>query len=342
MVRLHARRYLSSTARPVAAASRESILAGSLRAANPGAPLLNFSPGPTSLPPAVMREVQRELLDFEGAGLGVMELSHRSPEFLGILTRTQALLRRVLDVPANFSIIFTHGGGHGQMAAVPLNLCGGKIRRADYIVSGMWSSRAATEAGKYADVRVLSDTGRSGYDHLSFKWQEQEEHEQGQAGPSAYTWVCSNETVNGLELHQLGELARSLPAGAGPLVIDASSDIASKPIDWAHIGVLFACTPKNLGHPGLTMVFVRDDLLPEEGVAQPGCPGVLDWGVTARSDCLWNTPSTFNIYTTGLVLAWVEQQGGVAEMERRAIAKAAAVYGAIDGSGGVYSTPVTV
>eukprot|EP00937_MAST-01D_sp_MAST-1D-sp2_P000008 g8.t1 len=341
----NARTLASGAARP-AAVSRESILAGSLRAANPSAPLLNFSPGPTSLPPPVMREAQRELLDFEGSGLGVMELSHRSPEFLGILANTQALLRRVLAVPENFTVLFTHGGGHGQMAAVPLNLCGsGKSRRADYIVSGTWSQRAATEAAKYADVRVLSDSGPEGYDRISQDWQQQQQQqqqqqEQGQS--SAYTWVCSNETVNGLELHRLGALARSLPPSAGPLVVDASSDIASKPVDWGHVGALFACTPKNLGHPGLTMVFVRDDLLPAEGGAQPGCPGVLDWGITARSDCLWNTPATFNIYTTGLVLAWIEREGGVAEMERRAIAKAAAVYGAIDGSGGVFTTPAAV
>jgi phosphoserine aminotransferase len=336
----------SSSSSSAPAVSRESILAGSLRAANPGAPLLNFSPGPTSLPPAVMREVQAELLDFEGCGLGVMELSHRSPEFLAILARARASLRRVLNVPENFSILFTHGGGHGQMAAVPLNLCGGGggggggVSRASYIVSGTWSQRAAAEARKYADVCVLSDTGASGFDRISFEWEQGGEGEQ-EGRPSAYTWVCSNETVNGLELHRLGDLARALPAGSGPLVVDASSDIGTKPVDWEHVGVLFACAPKNLGHPGLTMVIVRDDLLPGEGAAQAQCPGVLDWGIAARSDCLWNTPATFNIYTTGLVLEWVERQGGVAEMERRAVTKADAVYGAIDQSGGVFSTPAS-
>lgn len=331
---------------------RKLVAQGSLRAADPSKALLNFSPGPTSLPKAVMRRVRDELLDYDGTGLSVMELSHRSPEFIGVLEETVAAVRRVLEVPDRFRVLFCHGGGHAQMAAVPLNLCVDRYTPAVYLVSGTWSMRAAQEAAKYADVRVVANDDAD-YTAIPIPALDSLD-EKGDGGvcadepPPAFVYVCSNETVNGLELYRLGELAErtarrygSVAKAPPPLVVDASSDIASKPICWDYLGVIFACTPKNIGHPGLTLTIVREDLL-QDAPKQACCPSVLDWSLADASDCLFNTPATFNIYTTGKVLKWIEEEGGLAEMERRAIVKSETIYGAIDSAPGFYTTPCKV
>jgi phosphoserine aminotransferase len=323
-----------------------------LRAADPSKLTRNFSPGPTSLPRSVIEGVQADLLSVDGCGMSALELSHRSPEFLRILSNTKATLRRVFDVPDNYKIIFSQGGGHGQFAALPLNLCGPcggegaheTPPEAHYIVSGVWSQRAATEAAKFCDVKVvgrrgtLGDIRQGSNDGLVM---EDESNPNPNPNPNPrYVYVCSNETTTGFELQSLGEVARFAAehCGGAPLVVDASSDLGSKRVDWAHVGALFACTPKNLGHPGLTIVIAREDLIYGRA-AQPICPGVLDWQVLDSSDSLWNTPPTFNIHVTGRVLEWMENEGGLEEMERRSAAKAEAVWSAIENSGGFYSTP---
>lgn len=287
---------------------------------------MNFSPGPAQLPPAVLREIQAELLDV-GTGTSVMCLSHRSPEFGAIFDSALAVLRRVLKLPDTHVLLFTHGGGHGQFAAVPLNLCpAGKESRADYIISGTWSRRAAAEASKYVTVRTAAEGDGTRLPR----------REEWDLDPQAsYRYLCSNETVDGLEF-------TSLPAFDDdvPLVVDMSSDIASKPLEWSRVGVAFACAPKNIGHAGLTVVALRRSLL--DGVGSTSCPGVLDWRINVESGGMWNTPPTFNIYSTGKVLSWIEEHGGVEEMEAQAIKKARALYSLIDASDGFYDTPCTV
>lgn len=314
--------------RTMEADTEHPSLTGAIKAAMPNQPLLNFSPGPAPLPEPVMHDIQRELLNFNGTGASVMSMSHRSPEFQEIFQDTSSVLRRVLEIPDSHEILFCHGGGHGQFAAVPLNLCGaGKDCRADYVVHGTWSRRAAAEAAKYATVRICAESKDDTALPPRAEWD---------LDPTAsYRYICSNETVGGVEFH-------SMPAfdDGVPLVVDMSSDIASKRIDWSLVGVAFACAPKNIGHAGLTVVVVRRDLLCTR-VAQAECPGVLDWRVNLQSGGMWNTPPTFNVYTTSKVLHYIEDAGGILEMERRATAKAGAFYAAIEASDGFYATPVT-
>ncbi len=315
-----------AAARPLGA----DPLAGSLRAADPSAPLRNFSPGPTSVPRAVMEAVARELTSWQGCGMSAMELSHRSPEFLAIKADTEAVLRRLIFPPAvsdDFELLFCHGGGHAQFAAAPLNLCGRPEATAHYFVTGTWSARAAAEAAKFCNVTQQGSA--EGW------WMppEQLDLHLPDADEASFAYLCSNETVNGIEFF-------SLPAGiaTAPLVVDMSSDFCSKPMDYSRVGVAFACAPKNIGIPGLTVVLVRKSLL-RDRAAQTACPGVLDWALNAANQCLWNTPATFNIYVTGLVLNWNEEQGGLPEMETRARRKAELIYGAIDQSQGFYACP---
>eukprot|EP00747_Dinoflagellata_sp_TGD_P023589 gnl/TRDRNA2_/TRDRNA2_129919_c0_seq4.p1 gnl/TRDRNA2_/TRDRNA2_129919_c0~~gnl/TRDRNA2_/TRDRNA2_129919_c0_seq4.p1 ORF type:complete len:427 (-),score=78.85 gnl/TRDRNA2_/TRDRNA2_129919_c0_seq4:409-1509(-) len=257
-----------------------------------------------------------------------MALSHRSPEFGAIIQDTRNVLRRVLHLPQTHEVLFTHGGGHGQFAAVPLNLCHGGAEkcRADYIINGLWGRRAAAEASKYVTVHVAAESDGTKLPKRS-EWD---------LDPKAsYRYICSNETVDGNEFHSMPTFDDGVP-----LVVDMSSDICSKCIDWTSVGVAFACTPKNIGHPGLTVVVVRKDLL-SSCEAQPCCPGVLNWRINHESGAMWNTPATFNIYTTGKVLHWMEKEGGLEEMERRAVRKAGAFYAAIDDSNGFFSTPLS-
>lgn len=277
---------------------------------------------------AVMREVQAEILDYGGMGVGIMSLSHRSPEFGVVFDDAIAALRRVLEIPATHEVLFAHGGGHGQFAAVPLNLCeaGKEGSTADYIVGGTWAKRAAAEAAKYTTVRIAAESDGAGLPPRD-EWD---------LDPSAsYRYICSNETVNGLEY-------RSLPTfdDGVPLVVDMSSDIGSKRVDWSAVGAAFACAPKNIGHAGLTVVIV-DRALMLGRQPQELCPGVLNWRTNFDSGGMWNTPPTFNIYTTGKVMHWLEAQGGIAAAETLAAAKAAAFYAAVDGSDGFYATPVS-
>lgn len=285
---------------------------------------LNFSPGPTSLAAEV--EAQIKAL-FDAPRMCSMYLSHRSPEFMDILASAVQRCREAMDIPEQYEILFMHGGGHGQFAAVPLNLCPQGSEKATYIVNGTWSKRALTEAAKYCRPIVVSSENPDGtftstpsLDNLNPE--------------STYVHLCSNETVNGIEMHRLPKLGIR-----APLVVDASSDFSTKPIDWTgcNVGVLYACASKNLGHPGVTLCVIRKDLL---GTPSPVCPGVLCYTTNAREGNLWNTTATFNVEVVGLYMQWLLAQGGVQEMERRSIAKSAMVYDLIDSSDGFYGTPI--
>jgi len=306
-------------------------LAGSLSASNPSVKLINFSPGPTSLP----KEVEDEIAaSFKKPGLTSLALSHRAPEFLNILSNSKASTRRVMHIPDNYELLFTHGGGHGQFAAVPLNLCHNQSDIATYIVNGTWTERARDEALRYCSVHTIDGRDPSG-GYTTFPELTEEKIDP----KSAYIYLCSNETVNGIENHRLPKIPES--RRHIPLVIDASSDFTTKPIDWESdgVGVLFSCASKNIGHPGVTITIIRKDLL-GEGKASPLCHGVFNYTTNVEAGNVWNTPATFNIEVIGILMDWLERQGGVAWNEKRSIAKSSVLYDVIDNSGGFYSTPV--
>lgn len=288
----------------------------------------NFSPGPTSLPEAVQDEVRRQ--SFSADRMSSMYLSHRSPEFGTILENTVLLMKKVMNIPSNYEVLFTHGGGHGQFAAVPLNLCPTGKEKATYLVNGTWSARAANEAKKYASPIVITSqnpdgtfTSNPSIDNIDPE--------------SKYVYVCSNETVNGIEMHRLPDLkSKGIDA---PLVIDASSDFTTKPIDWEkyNVGILYACASKNIGHPGLTACVIRKDLI---GNSNPFCPGVFDYKLNTEGGNVWNTCATFNIEVVGVVMDWIIANGGVDAMEALSIKKSQLVYDLIESSDGFYSTPL--
>jgi phosphoserine aminotransferase len=279
----------------------------------------NFSAGPAALPQPVLEQAAAEMLDWHGSGMSVMEMSHRGREFGEILDQAEADLRELLAVPAHFKVLFMQGGGLGANAIVPLNLSrGGPV---DFVVTGAWSDKSYKEASRYCDAALAASSESSGYTHVPSPatWRLRAE--------ASYVHLCSNETIHGVEFHELPDL-RALGSDA-PLVIDCSSQIASRPMDWSRVGLAFAGAQKNIGPAGLTLVFVREDLL---GHALPVCPSVFDYRVVANHRSMYNTPPTYAIYLAGLVFQWIKREGGVAEMERRAVERSRLVYDFIDAS----------
>ncbi|WOD09385.1 3-phosphoserine/phosphohydroxythreonine transaminase [Marinomonas sp. GJ51-6] len=272
---------------------------------------------------------------FQKPGLTSLALSHRTPEFQAILDHAINTTRRVMEIPDEYEILFTHGGGHGQFAALPLNLCRNLTDKASYVVNGTWSERAKNEGDKFCSVQVIDgkDPESGLYTHFP-EFTEDNIHPD-----SKYVYLCSNETVNGIELHRLPKLPESRKHI--PLIVDASSDFSTKPIDWveAGVGILFACASKNIGHPGLTITIIRKDLLGDDK-ASDLCSGVFNYTTNAKAGNLWNTPATFNIEVVGILMDWLEKEGGVHENEQRSIKKAQLLYDAIDQSNNFYSTPV--
>lgn len=268
--------------------------------------------------------------DGKPSGMGVMEMSHRGKAFGSIVQQAQACLRRLLAVPDEFHILFMQGGGLAQNAIVPLNLCGPAPGKppVDFVVTGSWSQKSWQEAGKYSVPRLAASTQDSGFRQIPApaSWQLSAE--------ARYVHICSNETIHGVEFHTLPDL-RALGSNA-PLVVDFSSHVASRPVDWSRVGLAFAGAQKNLGPAGLTLVVVREDLL---GAALDICPSAFSFDNIAANASLFNTPPTFGIYMAGLVFDWLEQQGGIAAIEARNIEKADLLYQAIDGSD-LYYNPV--
>ena len=294
----------------------------------------NFSAGPAALPESVLRQAAQEMLDWHGTGMGVMEMSHRGKAFMSIAEAAEQDLRDLLAVPSNFHILFLQGGGLGENAIVPLNLAGpadaqGRGGAVDVVVTGAWSRKSADEARLYADVRLAADTSAQGHVCLPAPtgWALRDS--------ARYVHLCSNETIHGVEFQSLPDL-EALGCEA-PLVVDASSHILSRPIDFSRVGLVFAGAQKNIGPAGVTIVIVRDDLLDR---ALPICPSAFRYRLVADANSMFNTPPTYGIYIAGLVFRWIKAQGGVAEMERRALERSALVYAAIDGSGGFYRNPV--
>ncbi len=285
----------------------------------------NFSAGPAAIPAEVLETAASEMLDWHGSGMGVMEMSHRGKEFIAIYEQAEADLRELLAVPAHFKILFMQGGGLAENAIVPLNLS--RAATVDVVVTGSWSQKSQKEARKYAsEVRVVASGEGSHFTTLPdpSTWQL--------SRGASYVHLCSNETIHGVEFHELPDL-QALGSDA-PLVIDFSSHVASRPVDWSRVGLAFGGAQKNLGPAGLTLVIVREDLL---GHALPACPSAFDYKVVADNQSMFNTPPTWGIYMAGLTFQWLKRQKegeatGIAAMERRNIAKAQLLYSYIDQS----------
>lgn len=284
----------------------------------------NFSAGPAAIPPDVLRIAAQEMLDWHGSGMGVMEMSHRGKEFISIYEQAVADFRELLAVPENFRILFMQGGGLGHNAFVPMNISRG--RPVDFVVSGGWSQKSCQEAAKYTQARCAASSREDAFTRIpdAATWNI--------GADAAYVHICGNETIHGTEYHSLPDL-RALGCDA-PLVVDFSSHVASRPMDWSRVGLAFAGAQKNIGPAGLTIVVVREDLL---GHALPVCPSAFNYQLVADNDSMYNTPPTWGIYIAGLTFRWLKNQRegemtGVQAMQQRNIAKARLLYEAIDGS----------
>jgi phosphoserine aminotransferase len=287
----------------------------------------NFSPGPAVLPKDVLQRAQAELLDWHGSGMSVMEMSHRGPEFIAIAAKAEADLRRLLAIGDDHAVLFLQGGAIGENAFVPMNLLGpGDARRTiDFVHTGEWSKKTIKEAKKYAQVNIAASSEDRNFTYVPARdtWKLSPE--------AAYVHVCTNETIGGVEYHWTPEVE------GAPLVADMSSHILSRPLDVSKFGVIYAGAQKNAGPAGLTIVIVRRDLLDR---ALAITPSAFHWKEQAANDSMLNTPPTWSIYVAGLVFEWLLAQGGLAEIERKNIAKAGLLYDALDASGGFYVNPV--
>jgi phosphoserine aminotransferase len=294
----------------------------------------NFSAGPATMPEPVLQQAAAEMLDWHGCGMGVMEMSHRGVHFGEILAQAEADLRALLAIPAHFKVLFSQGGALAHNAMVPLNLAGRHPQRAiDVVVTGAWSQKSAHEARRYGDVHIAASGQADGFVRIPdpATWQLRTQ--------PAYVHLCSNETIHGVEFHTLPDLA-ALGCDA-PLVIDFSSHVLSRPIDWSRVGLAFGGAQKNIGPAGLTLVVVREDLL---GHALPICPTVFDYKVQSEQQSMANTPPTYAIYMAGLVFRWLlaqQEDGlqGIAAMDARARKRAQQLYHCIDRSA-LYVNPV--
>ena len=288
----------------------------------------NFSAGPATLPPEVLQQAAVEMLDWNGSGMSVMEMSHRGPEFLSILEQARNNARELLSVPTEFHILFMQGGGLAENAIIPMNLLHSVSpeRAMNFVLSGSWSAKSYKEAQRYGVAHVAASNQLGGQTSLPSPetWNL--------TADAAYIHLCSNETIDGVEFHELPDL-RSMGCHA-PLVVDCSSHLASRSIDWSRVGLAFGGAQKNVGIAGMTMVFVRESLL---GHALPICPSAFNFKTVADNASMYNTPPTYPIYIAGLVFKWLKQQThhgltGLAAVEARNIEKAALLYDFIDAS----------
>ncbi|HWK55581.1 MAG TPA: 3-phosphoserine/phosphohydroxythreonine transaminase [Hyphomicrobiales bacterium] len=280
-------------------------------------PVYNFGAGPAMLPVPVMQQVQRDFLDFQGTGMSLIEISHRSKEFEALLNRCDALVREIANLPSNYQILYTHGGAQMQFAAVPLNLLGLKsAHKAVYTETGNFSRLANKEASRYGNIVIASSSKDTQYDRIPPFTRAMVDDD------ASYAFITSNNTIYGTRYHQYPDM------GDIPLVVDSTSDIFSRPVDFSKTGLVFAGLQKNLGPAGLALVLVRDDLI---GHALERTPSLVDYKVYADSHSLANTNNTFAIYMMTLVLEWLKEQGGVEAMEQRNEEKAQTLYQAIDG-----------
>jgi len=277
--------------------------------------VFNFSPGPAVLPLEVLEQARDELLDWQGCGMSVMEVSHRGKEFVRVAAEAEADLRDLLSIPANYRVLFMQGGASAQFSLVPMNLAAPEST-VDYVNTGHWSHKAIDEAARYCRVHVAGDAGG----HYS---RVPPQGELRFSTDAAYLHYTPNETISGVEFSYVPKTA------GAPLVADMSSSILSRPIDVAQFGLIYAGAQKNIGPAGLTVVIVRDDLI---GRARPETPHVFNYRAVADNQSMLNTPPTFPWYLAGLVFKWLKSSGGLTAVGERNRIKAGTLYAAIDAS----------
>ncbi len=282
----------------------------------------NFSAGPASLPIEVLKQAAEEMTDYQGSGMSVMEMSHRSKIFVDIAAQAEADLRELMGVSDEYHVLFLQGGATGQFAGIPLNLTqsGDTI---DFIETGAWSKKAIKEAKKYCNVNVAASSAESNFDHIPDQdsWKLSDN--------ARLLHICSNETIGGVQF-------KNFPTSSAPVAVDMSSDILSRPVDVNNFALIYAGAQKNIGPAGLTVVVVRKDLC---GNARDTTPTFLDYAQQADNDSMINTPPTYGWYLAGLVFKWIKEKGGLTAIEAQNQAKADLLYGAIENSN-FYSSPV--
>lgn len=285
--------------------------------------IYNFSAGPAMLPEEVIKKAASEMLDWHGKGMSVMEMSHRSKEFVSIAEKAEADLRDLLKIPENYKVLFLQGGASSQFAMVPLNLLRGKST-ADYINTGYWSKKAIAEAKRFCNVNIVATSEDTNFTTIPPRdeWKLNLQ--------AAYVHYTPNETIGGVEFHEIPDV------GEVPLVADMSSTILSRPIDISRFGLIYAGAQKNIGPAGLTIVIIREDLI---GGASPGIPTMFNYEVHAKAGSMYNTPPTYSWYIAGLVFEWLKEKGGLEVMARINKEKAEKLYSYIDNSE-FYTNPV--
>ncbi len=286
--------------------------------------VFNFSAGPAALPLEVLEEASAALADWQGSGMGVMEVSHRSKAFVAVAEQAEADLRELMNISADYSVLFLQGGATQQFALIPMNLSD-EGQTVDQLVTGSWSKKALKEGRALRSVNVVADAADLNYVDVPAQdsWKL--------TSDAAYFHYCSNETIGGVELHEPPDV------GSVPLVTDMSSTILSRPIDVSRYGLIYAGAQKNIGPAGLTIVIVRNELI------KRGRPvsDILNYAAHAEGGSMMNTPPTFAWFVAGLVFAWIKRQGGLAGMAKFNQAKASKLYTAIDGSD-FYANPVAL
>lgn len=284
----------------------------------------NFCSGPATLPTAVLERARDEMLDFEGRGLSVMEMSHRSEAFIAVAERAEATFRELMGVPDNYSVLFMQGGATQQFGCVPLNLLG-QGGSGSYLDTGIWAQKALKEGQHLADAHLAASARDNGYTMVP------SQSAIALADDAAYLHYCDNETIGGLQMDYVPEVDV-------PLVCDMSSSILSRPVDVSRFGVIYAGAQKNIGPAGIVIVIVRNDLLDR---ARKDIPSMLSWKAFADNGSMLNTPATYAWYLSGLVFDWLKEQGGVEAISRINQRKARKLYDAIDASG-FYSNPIAI
>jgi len=281
----------------------------------------NFSAGPSCLPEEVLKECAAEMLNYNGTGQSVMEMSHRSAAFKPIITEAEAKVRKLMNVPDNYKILFLQGGGSTQFAMIPLNL-GLKHKKAAYIRTGVWAKKAAAEAKKFITVDEIASSEDKGFSYIP--------RVEKVTGDYDYVYICFNNTIMGTHYEYIPD------TGDIPLVADISSCILSEPLDVSKFGLLYAGAQKNLGPAGVTVVIIREDLITETPLA--GTPTMLNYKTHVDGESMYNTPPCYAIYVVGKVLNWIEKNGGAEGMGKRNREKADYLYNYLDNSDFYHAT----
>jgi len=290
----------------------------------------NFAAGPSMLPAEVLSCAAEDMLNWHGSGMSVMEMTHRGAVYLGLFEKVMADFRRLLNLPSHYKILFMQGGATAQNAFIPLNLLGANCK-ADYVNTGHWSSKSISEAKQYGDIHVAASAEKIDGTNATHPFTFIPAYSSWKVRPDAsYLHICGNETIGGVEFWDWPDM-RALGAADVPLIVDMSSHILSREVDLTQFAMAYGGMQKNLGIAGVTFV-VLDESLIKDRVKAPlaGCPSVFDYRRVLENDSMFNTPPTYAIYMTGLMLEWIDQQGGVRALESRNKEKASLLYSALD------------